>query len=191
MTGNTMKRSRTLAIVAAVTYLATVMLANWLTTRYGFVPVGFGQTATAGTFAAGGALVVRDVLQDAIGRIGVAVLIAVAALLSFAVAAPAIAEASAAAFLVSETLDMLAYTPLRTHAQFGDRKWQAAVAAGAILGAIADSVVFLWIAFGSVAIRPALPGQLIGKLEVAAAFIILGAAGRRALLREPIHAESS
>lgn len=179
------------AALCAVVYLGSVVLANWLTTRYGFVPVGFGKMTTAGTFAAGGALVVRDVLQDAIGRVGVACLILLGAGLSWLVADHHIAAASGLAFLLAEFLDMAAYTPLRRRAKFGDWRWRAAVAAGAILGGIADSVVFLWVAFGRSAVLPALPGQLIGKWEVALAFIMLGAVIGRAVLREPQHAKSA
>ena len=45
---------------AAAAYLLTVVAANWLTDRYGLVPVGFGLLVTAGTFAAGLSLVCRD-----------------------------------------------------------------------------------------------------------------------------------
>lgn len=178
---------RTTATIAVLVYVGSVLLANWLTTRYGFVNVGFGKATTAGTFAAGGALVVRDIVQDALGRAGVIVLIVVAAGLSYLVSAPAIALASGAAFLIAESLDMLAYTPLRKRARFGDRRWQVAVAAGATVGALADTVVFLTIAFGWASVRPALAGQLLGKGEVVAALIVLGVA-TRALLRESVDA---
>lgn len=178
-----------LGLLAVAAYITSVVLANWLTTRYGFISVGFGYMATAGTFAAGGALVVRDLVQDAIGRVGVFALILVAAALSYVIAAPAIALASGAAFAVAETLDMLCYTPLRRRGRFGGWWWRAAVAAGAVVGAVADSIVFLWIAFGRSAIAPALTGQLVGKLEVAVALIVLGSMG--ALLREPQHAVSA
>lgn len=181
---------KVLAGFSAVVYLLSVVVANWATTRYGFVSVGFGHAATAGTFAAGGALVVRDVLQDAIGRIGVAALIVAGAGLSFAVAAPAIAVASMLAFLLAESIDMAIYTPLRRKGAFGGRWWQVAVGAGALVGAVADSVVFLWVAFGRAAIASSLTGQLLGKYEVALAFIVIGAVGR-ALLREPVYAESA
>jgi uncharacterized PurR-regulated membrane protein YhhQ (DUF165 family) len=177
------------APVAAV-YLASIVVANYLTTHYGFVPVGFGVTATAGTFAAGGALVVRDLLQDAVGRIGVALLILTGAGLSFLVASPAIAVASGAAFLVSEALDMTLYTPLRKRGRFGGRWWATAVTAGAVVGAVADTVVFLGVAFGRSAILPALPGQLVGKLEVAAALLLIGAVSG-AVLRQPLDAEGA
>lgn len=181
-----MSKNRTIiALLAIAAYLGSVVLANWLTTRYGFVSVGFGKTATAGTFAAGGALVVRDVVQDAVGRIGVFALIVLASGLSWLVAAPAVALASGCAFLVAETLDMIAYTPLRKRGRFGDGWWGGAVSLGAVVGAVADTVVFLGIAFGSSAIRPALPGQLLGKCEVAALLLVMGVMGR-AVLREPL-----
>jgi len=181
--------SRNRALIAAVIigiYLGSVVLANWLTTHYGFVPVGFGETATAGTFAAGGALVVRDLVQDLVGRLGVLALIVIAAGLSYLVADPFIARASAAAFLVAELLDMAVYTPLRKRGRFGGTWWRVAVLAGAVVGAIADTVVFLWVAFGRSAIWPALPGQLLGKLEVALILVAIGSAS--AVLRQSEHA---
>src|SRR5882672_5111195 len=138
-------RRASIAAIAIVVYLFSVILANWLTTRYGFVPVGFGHLATAGTFAAGGALVVRDVVQDAVGRVGVLALIAITGLVSYLVADPSIATASMVAFLASEMLDMTAYTPLRSRAKFGDWRWRAAVLAGGAVGAVADTLIFLTI----------------------------------------------
>ena len=179
-----MKRS-IVGVAAVGAYLGSVLLANWLTSRYGFVPVGFGYAATAGTFAAGGALVVRDVVQDAVGRFGVLLLIVAASVLSFLVAAPAIAGASGIAFLIAETLDMSVYTPLRARARFGGPGWAVAVAAAALLGAVADTVAFLTVAFGGSAVLPALPGQMVGKAEVVAALIVAGVAGR-AVLRESL-----
>jgi len=186
-----MKR-RTLAAPIAVAYLGSVVLANWLTTHYGFIDVGFGEMATAGTFAAGGALVVRDFLQDAVGRLGVAALIIIGAGLSYLVADPFIAKASGCAFLVSEALDMVVYTPLRKRAKrFGDVRWALAVTVAMVFGAVADTVVFLWVAFGRAAVMPALPGQLIGKAEVAAALIALGMVSGRAVLRQPVNTEGA
>ena len=179
-----------IALGAATVYLASVILANWLTTHYGFVPVGFGKVATAGTFAAGGALVVRDVLQDAIGRIGVLLLIVTAAALSWIVAAPQIALASGCAFLLAETFDMLVYTPMRRRTRFGDPGWTAAVWCAGVVGAIADTIVFLRIAFGWPAVWSGLPGQLLGKCEMLAALIAIGVMSR-ALLRQSLDARSA
>jgi len=172
-------------LVAAALYLGSVVAANWLTVHVGFVPVGLGQDATAGTLAIGAALVVRDVLQDAAGRLGVAGLILTAGGLSFLVADRPVAVASLVAFLLSESLDMAVYTPLRRRGRFGSRWWQAAVLTGAVAGSLVDSIAFLTLAFGHHAVLPALPGQLLGKAETALVVLGIGT-GLRAVLREPL-----
>ena len=179
------RRALVVALLATLTYLASVVVANYLTTTYGFIPVGLGQAATAGTFAAGGALVVRDLVQDAIGRLGVAALILMGALLSLLVAAPAIAVASMTAFAVAEAADFVLYTPLRKRGRYGSRWWATAVLAGAAVGAVLDTVLFLWIAFGWATVSGGLPGQLVAKGEVVLALIVIGWAAR-AVLREPL-----
>lgn len=172
---------------AVTVYVLSVVLANWLTTRYGFLDVGFGQAATAGTFAAGGALVVRDVVQDSLGRWATLLLIAVAALTSYAVADHAVAVASGVAFGASELLDQLVYTPLRKRGEFGGPWWARGVMAGAIVGAVLDTVLFLWIAFGWDVVGSGLPGQLIAKGDVVLVLLALGVMGRD-LLRQPLDA---
>lgn len=143
--------------VLAVAFLGCVVAANWLTERYGFVSVGFGQSATAGTFAAGATFTIRDAIQDRWGRLPVVVLIGVGAALS-AVVSPALALASGVAFLVAETADLLVYSPLRS------RSWDAAVWLSAAVGAAVDTALFLGLAFGwSTVTVGAMVGQLIGK----------------------------
>jgi uncharacterized PurR-regulated membrane protein YhhQ (DUF165 family) len=175
-----------IAALSVAAYLGSVVLANWLTTRYGFIDVGWEQAATAGTFAAGGALVVRDVVQDALGRLGVVALIVAGALLSLAVADARIAWASAAAFLCAELLDMAAYTPLRRRGQFGGPWWARGVVLGAAVGAVADTVLFLWIAFGWSSVADGLPGQLIAKAQVVLGLLALGAVVSSEVLRQSL-----
>jgi uncharacterized PurR-regulated membrane protein YhhQ (DUF165 family) len=122
---------------------------------------------------------------------GVLAAIAVAAVVSFAVADPFIAFASALAFLLSELADMLAYTPLRARSRLGDRRWTAAVVVSNLVGTVADTVVFLGVAFGAAAILPALPGQLVGKAWATVIFLAIGWVVGRALLREPQHARGA
>lgn len=62
--------------------------------------------------------------------------------------------ASVAAFLVSEMTDFAVYTWLSR------RSWIAGVLASNAAGLIVDSLVFLMLAFGSLAL---LPGQILGK----------------------------
>lgn len=176
-----MTESRTaLAVTAGAVFVGAVVAANWLTTNYGFVPVGFGLTVTAGTYAAGVALATRDVLQDWGGRGLVAALIVVGAVLSYALADGRIAVASGVAFGVSELLDMTVYTPLRGRASQGSGRWSWAVAASNAAGAVIDTVLFLSIAFGHEALTGrSVLGQLVGKGWVTLVVIGLFVAARR------------
>ena len=140
-------------------FILAVVAANWLTTEFGFVPVGFGLVATAGTYAAGFALVARDFIHDANGLRGVWVSIAIGTALSFLLADPFIAAASGIAFAVSEVADTAVYSPLRR------KHWRSAVVGSSLVGAVIDTALFLGIAFGAAAITPsAMAGQLVGKV---------------------------
>ena len=83
-------------------------------------------------------------------RVGLLLAGCLAALL----APPALVIASAAAFFLSEMADLGVYTPLQK------RGLVLAVAASGAVGLLVDSVVFLWLAFGSL---DYLAGQVIGK----------------------------
>lgn len=144
---------------AATGYIGAIVAANWLTNRYGFISV-LGVGMTAGTIAAGAALGARDALQDAAGRRVVLAAILIGAALSAWLSSPMLAVASGAAFLVSETADMAVYTPLR------ERGWARAVIASNVVGAGADTLVFLALAGFPVTVQT-VGGQLIGKLVFA------------------------
>jgi len=182
------------AITAVLVLLGSIIAANYVTTDYGFIPVGFGLSATAGTFFAGFALAAHDAIQDAWGRWSVVGVILAGTALSFAVSEPFIAIASATAFGLAELLDFGVYTPLRAKARLGDRRWAVAVASSNVVGAVTDTVVFLGLAFGASAIMPALPGQLVGKTYATVLYLIIGAAAaawwrnRQATRREAVAA---
>ena len=57
----------TAGLIAVAVLFGSMLAANYVTTDYGFVPVGFGLSATAGTFFAGFALAARDAINDAWG----------------------------------------------------------------------------------------------------------------------------
>lgn len=155
------------AVVAA--YIATVPAANWLVTHIAPQPVGFGQVAPAGVYMVGLALVLRDAVREVAGR-GVVIAAMVAGILaSYLVAAPAVATASAAAFALSETADYVVYEQLRR------RDRMVAVAASNAVGLVADSLLFLWLAFGSLEF---LPGQILGKAWMTLVAIAVIAAWR-------------
>jgi uncharacterized PurR-regulated membrane protein YhhQ (DUF165 family) len=154
-----------LAAITAILFLTCIIAANYVTTRLGMVPVGFGLVATAGTYFAGATFILRDALQDVAGKRWTLAVIAAGAVLSFFVSAPFIALASAVAFGLSELADLAVYTPLRK------RGYIRAAIASNIVGALIDTVVFLWIA--GFPIMQALPGQMVGKLLVTAAAVAL------------------
>ena len=160
--------------VTFVIMLAAIVAANYTTSRFGFVPVGFGLEATVGTYFAGLSLVLRDLLQDSVGRKWVIIAIVAGTAISFILSVPAIAFASAAAYFIAEMLDFAVYTPLREKARFGGRKWTLAVILSNTVGAIADTVVFLGIAFGFGAIEDSILGQLVGKTWATIGYLILG-----------------
>lgn len=176
---------KTAGLAAGAVLIASVVAANWATSRFGFIPVGFGQVSTAGTLAAGFALAARDALQDTLGKRWMLLALLIASAVSFSVSDPSIAAASAAAFVVSELLDFAVYTPLRNRSQLGDRRWALAVGASSVAGAVADTAVFLGIAFGAAAIAPALLGQLIGKSWATVAYLVIGAGVTRVVLHAP------
>jgi hypothetical protein len=66
----------------------------------------------------------------------------------------ALVFASAIAFLLSEFADLAIYTPLARS------RLVAAIVASSLLGLVIDSMVFLWLAFGSLDF---LAGQIVGK----------------------------
>ena len=179
-------QTRTMAGVAAASVLImSVVTANWLTSTYHFVPVGFGQMATAGTFAAGFALAARDAVQDTLGKRWMLTVLAAAAVLSFAVADPHIAAASAIAFTAAELIDFAVYTPIRRRSHLGDRRWAAAVILSGAAGAVVDTAVFIGIAFGAAAILGAMAGQLIGKSYASLIYLVIGKGVDVAVLRQP------
>lgn len=159
-------KTTTIALATAAGFVATVLAANYATTTWGMVPVGLGLTATAGTYFAGLSFVLRDTVQDTGGRWLVLAAIVAGAALSYAIAAPAIATASAAAFAIAETVDLAIYTPLRS------RGYLRAALASNLAGSVVDTVVFLAIAgFGVTTL--AVTGQVLAKMTVTALVVLL------------------
>jgi uncharacterized PurR-regulated membrane protein YhhQ (DUF165 family) len=160
-------------VIYLLLYIGCIFGANWALATFGLVPVGFGLLAPAGVLFAGAAFTLRDLTQEAVGRRWTAGAILIGAALS-AVVSPQFALASGVAFLCSETADFAVYEPLRA------RNWLAAVALSNTVGLIADSVLFLALAFGSLNF---LAGQVVGKAEMTLLAVVLLAVvrGRRAV----------
>jgi len=165
--------------IALALFAATIPVANWLIGNVGscipngpcLIPVGFGLDAPSGVLMVGAALVLRDIVHERLGVWWAFAAIAVGVVLSFFLASPTLAIASAAAFWLAETADLLVYAPLRK------RNLGAAVMLSGIIGAVVDSAVFLWLAFGSLAF---IEGQIVGKFWMSfLAVLVLLATKRR------------
>jgi queuosine precursor transporter len=161
-TANKAQRLRE-GIVFLVLFGLTVPAANWLIGNVGttcvpngpcLIPVAPGLMSPSGVLMIGVALVLRDLVQRRLGVWLAAAAILAGAALSGLLAPPALVIASAIAFLLSELADLTVYTPLAR------RGFVAAVIASSLVGLVVDSIVFLWLAFGSLDF---LAGQIVGK----------------------------
>lgn len=160
---------------ALLGFIATIFLANWAIETFHLVPVAPGLMAPAGVYFAGLAFTLRDLVQERLGRLWTVGAIVAGALVSGLVSTE-FAIASGAAFLVSELLDFAVYTPLRR------RNWLGAVLASNAVGLVADSVLFLWLAFGSL---DYLAGQVVGKAWMTLLAVALLWRWRRRLAPQP------
>ncbi len=156
-------RLRTEGFCFLAAYIACIPVANWLIQHVGtvcppdspcLIPVAPGLMAPSGVLMAGLALVLRDLVQRRLGVTYGLSAIGAGTILSAALAPPSLVVASAVAFLLSELADFAVYTPLQK------RGLVLAVAASSFVGLIADSLLFLWLAFGSLQF---LAGQIVGK----------------------------
>ncbi len=150
-------------VLFLVLFALTIPAANWLIGHVGttcvpqgpcLVPVAPGLMAPSGVTMVGIALVLRDLVQRRLGTAISALAVLVGSGLSALYAPASLVVASATAFLLSEFADLAVYTPLAR------RRLVAAVIASSCAGLVVDSIVFLWLAFGSLDF---LAGQVVGK----------------------------
>ncbi|MBO1078983.1 VUT family protein [Roseomonas haemaphysalidis] len=171
---------------ALVAFGLTIPAANWLIGNAGsvcvpqgpcLIPVAPGVMAPSGVLMIGLALVLRDLVQRRLGLGWAWLAILAGTAISATLAPPALVVASAAAFLISETVDLAVYTPLQR------RHLVLAVLLSGLAGLVVDSVAFLFIAFGDLSF---LPGQVLGKLWMILLALPLVAWLRRADARRGI-----
>ncbi len=150
-------------LVFLIGFIACIPIANWMIGNVGtfcvpngpcLIPVAPGLDAPSGVLLIGLALVLRDLVQRRLGKTVVLGAIVVGAGLSGLVAPAALVVASVAAFLLSELADFAVYTPLQ------ERRLITAVVLSSVVGLVIDSIVFLYLAFGSL---DYLGGQVVGK----------------------------
>lgn len=139
---NTQQATRLVLTATSISaFIATIPLANWWLNRFGFWELPLLGPVASGVIFAGFAFVLRDIAQLLVGRWWTLLPITAGTALSYLLADPYIATASAAAFGLSETLDWAVYTRLANH------RFKLAVLISSIIGSAADSALFLWIAF--------------------------------------------
>lgn len=158
----TQRRVEGYAFLAA--YIACIPVANWAIQHVGtvcapdggpcLIPVAPGLMAPSGVMFAGLALVLRDLVQRRLGALASLGAIFIGSAVSAWLAPAALIVASATAFFLSELADFGVYTPLQK------RGLVKAVLFSSLVGLVADSVVFLWLAFGNLDF---LTGQVVGK----------------------------
>jgi uncharacterized PurR-regulated membrane protein YhhQ (DUF165 family) len=157
------KRRRIEGVVFLIAFGLTIPMANWMIGHVGtactgnglcLIPVFPGLMAPSGVLMIGIALVLRDLVQRRLGVAYSAGAVVAGAMLSAAVAPPSLVLASGAAFLLSEFADLAVYTPLAR------RRLVTAVVVSSLAGLVVDSVIFLWLAFGSLDF---VMGQIAGK----------------------------
>lgn len=174
---------RHVAWIAAVLFVGTVYAANWLVNKYG--PIRVWPThlyAPAGVYVVGLAFLLRDTTQRLMGQWLALAAIAVGAILSVFVS-PTLALASACAFAASELLGLGIFRGLGGNVGGRGRLLLAVVLASAAAAAV-DSVIFLWLAFHSLAF---FDGQLVAKLSVTVLALPFVLFARKRLPSKPVY----
>lgn len=144
------------ALLVPPAYVGVIVAANLAVVEFGLIPIAPGLLAPAGVVFAGLALLLRDALPD---RRLIVALIVLGAVLSALLSSPAVALASATAFLVSELVDWRVFY---VHRMRGD-SWIRAALISNLISAPLDTIAFLWLSgFGVTTALVA--GQLVGKL---------------------------
>lgn len=146
-------------------FIACVPSANWLIANVGsecvpngpcLIPVWPGVMAPSGVLLAGLSFALRDLVQEFLGIKWAAVAVMIGGVVAALITSPELAIASVVAFLMSELLDMLTFTIMRIRGQ----NLVYASVGSSVLGLVLDSVLFVYIAFGT---TDYILGQSIGK----------------------------
>jgi uncharacterized PurR-regulated membrane protein YhhQ (DUF165 family) len=155
-----------------LTFLAMMPLANYFIGNIGtkciedgpcLIPVGLGWMAPSGVLFIGVSLVLRDMLQEMWGWKVTILAVVIGAIVSYYTSNPYVAVASAVSFFIAEVLDTGVYTPLRKYGA------TMAVFFSGIVGAFFDSMLFMYVAFGSLDFSF---GNFLGKIYATVAATI-------------------
>ena len=160
------------AIFFSALFLSCVPLANWLIGNWGtycvpngpcLIPVAPGMMAPSGVLVIGLALALRDILTELVSRKVIFLLLMAGSFLSLLVSPPSLAIASAVAFVISECLDWIVYEKFRKNSM------PVAVFLSGALGAVTDTVIFSYLAFGEIKWAA---GLLLAKIYASIVFAV-------------------
>ena len=143
-----------------ILYIASIVAVNWAFSVVPLLPMPGGEMFPPVSLLVGFVFVLRDLAQRAVGH-NVLWAMAIGVGLSYVLADPFVATASAVAFAISELVDWLIYTI--TKRPLSDRiLWSSA------LGTPVDSAVFLLMigAFGWLGFIAMTASKMIGSLVV-------------------------
>jgi len=141
MTSMTQVKALTLAIFA----MCVAVVASNILVQYPVHAFGLGEVLTYGAFTYPFAFLINDLTNRrfgaAVARRVVYAGFAAAIIVSWILATPRLAIASASAFLFAQLLDIAVFSPLRR------RTWWQAPLAAAIAGSLLDTILFFALAF--------------------------------------------
>lgn len=181
----TIPRPNPAGTIAMACYITAIVAANIITNHYGMVPVGFGLMVTAGTYAAGLALLARDYVHRYAGVPWVLAGITIGGLVSWLTTTPSLALASTVAFVGAELLDLGVFAAIYDRlGMFGG------ALISNIVSAPVDTLLFLWLAGFPVTVA-SVSGQFIGKVLWATLIPLCIVELTRAVLRQPVHTKGA
>lgn len=160
-------------VLSYIGFLLTGPASNWLIQNVGthcvpngpcLIPVLPGISAPSGVLMVGLALVLRDLVHRDLGAHWALSAILLGTLISAIFSPQALLIASTTAFLLSELTDFAVFAPLRR------RGFVVAALVSSFVGLFVDSLVFLWLAFGSL---DYLAGQVLGKFYMVIVTILV------------------
>jgi len=139
-----LKRNTYIGYASLSAFLLSIPFANWWLERHGLWDMPHVGMVPSAVWVIAISFVVRDLAQITIGRKATWAAIAAGTILSWWLASPALAVASGAAFLWSESTDALVFTPLADRGRFA-----LGVAISGIAASAVDSAIFMRLAFDS------------------------------------------
>ncbi|WP_390407515.1 VUT family protein [Lacticaseibacillus jixiensis] len=163
-------------MLRVIAYLVSIVAANVITAST--MPIAFGIfLVPAGTFIVGLTFVLRDLVQNHLGKRRTYYTIATALIISAAVSAALgdtlmIVAASAVSFLVSESMDTEVYSRLPL-----SMAWRVAISG--VIGGSFDSAIFVVIGLSPLGSGQlpwaAVPAAIVGQIIVKSVLQLIGA----------------